>query len=345
MAVWVIRAGRMGENEEFALNSGVYSIGFSQERGVADFSDYESLRDYIHEQGDDWSLQQAASQASQLWHFANDMQVGEMIVLPRRQPRVIAVGTIAGDYSYDPDKSQAPLPHTRKVEWLVEDVPRENFDEDLKRSFGSHRTISQIRKDNAEARIRQVINAYLGDEQMVEPIPLVSSSEDLDDEAVDVNLEETINDRILERIRERFREHRLEYLVARILEAEGYTVLETKPGPDSGVDIVAGSGELGFGQPRLCVQVKSGQSPIGVADYRGLQGSVQTFGADHGLLVSLSGFTQPVHTANRQSFFVIRLWGPEELVEKLLDTYDDLPLDIRTDIPLQDRRVLVESED
>ena len=63
------------------------------------------------------------------------------------------------------------------------------------------------------------------------------------------------------------------------------------------------------------------------------------------MLVSLSGFTQPVHNANRQSFFVIRLWGPEELVENLLNTYDDLPLDIRTEIPLQDRRVLVESED
>ena len=49
MAVWVIRAGRMGENEEFALRNGVYSIGFDQERSVADFSDYESLRHFIQQ--------------------------------------------------------------------------------------------------------------------------------------------------------------------------------------------------------------------------------------------------------------------------------------------------------
>ena len=345
MAVWVIRAGRMGENEEFALNEGVYSIGFSQERSVADFSDYESLRDYIHRQSDEWSLQQAASRASQLWRFVHDMQLDDMIVLPRKRHRVIAVGRITGNYLYNADESQAPLPHTRKVEWQVQDLPRANFDEDLKHSFTSQLTVSQVRKDNAEARIQQVVNVYLGIEQMTELPPQVSSPDDLIDDTDTVNLEESINDRIIERIRERFREHRLEYLVARILEAEGYTVLETRPGPDSGVDIVAGSGELGFGQPRLCVQVKSGQSPVGVADYRGLQGSVQNFGADHGLLVSLSGFTQPVHSANRQSFFVIRLWGPEELVENLLDTYDDLPLDIRTDIPLQSRRVLVEADE
>ena len=345
MAVWVIRAGRMGENEEFALNEGVYSIGFSLDQSVTDFANREALRDFIQETQSPDSINRAAAYASQLWRFAHELKVGEMIVLPRKRPKVVAVGRIVGDYVYNPDKSQAPLPHTRKVEWLVEDVPRAIFDQDLKNSFTSQLTVSQVRKDNAEARIQHVANVYLGTEQVVETPQPVSSSDDLVDGDDRVNLEESINDRIIERIRERFREHRLEYLVARILEAEGYTVLETKPGPDSGVDIVAGSGELGFGQPRLCVQVKSGQSPIGVSDYRGLQGSVQTFGADHGLLVSLSGFTQPVHNANRQSFFVIRLWGPEELVENLLNTYDDLPLDIRTEIPLQDRRVLVESED
>ena len=49
MAVWVIRAGRMGENEEFALKNGVTAL-VSIMSSVADFSEYESLRDYIHKQ-------------------------------------------------------------------------------------------------------------------------------------------------------------------------------------------------------------------------------------------------------------------------------------------------------
>ncbi|MYC07048.1 MAG: hypothetical protein F4X57_07750 [Chloroflexi bacterium] len=128
-------------------------------------------------------------------------------------------GKIAGDYVYNPDKSQAPLPHTREVEWLVEDVPRAIFDQDLKNSFTSQLTVSQVRKDNAEARIQQVANVYLGAEHVVEPPTPSSSSDDLDDDEVRVNLVEANNDRILDRVRDRFREHHLEYLVARILEA------------------------------------------------------------------------------------------------------------------------------
>ncbi|MDE2686918.1 MAG: hypothetical protein OXI16_05385 [Chloroflexota bacterium] len=168
MAVWVIRAGRMGENEEFALNEGVYSIGFSQERSVADFSDYESLRDYIHRQSEGLSLQQVASQASQLWHFAHDMRGGEVVVLPRKRRKVIAVGRIVGEYVYcyveRRDESLAPLPHTRKVGWLAKSVPLENFDEGMQKSFkNSQSNVVRVRKTNSEARVEQAIGAYIDD--------------------------------------------------------------------------------------------------------------------------------------------------------------------------------------
>ena len=345
MAVWVIRAGRMGENEEFAIRNGVYSVGFSPECSVAEFADYESLRDYIHKQSDGWSLQQVASRASQLWHFANDMQIGEMIVLPRRRPRVIAVGKIVGDYLYDPDKFQAPLPHTRKVEWLVEDVPRENFDEVLKRSFGSQRTISQIRKENAESRILHIVTAYLGNEQgeytldTSAPIPTAGESPDEYDDVPVLDIEQEIRDRIIGRIRQKYHGHDLETLVDEILKAGGYVTSKTEAGPDGGADILAGSGALGFESPKLCVQVKSGGSLVGIADYNRLQGNVHGFNADYGLLVSSTGFTQPVLRENRRRFFEIRLWGPEELVENLLDTYDRLPQSIREDIPLENKLV------
>ena len=345
MAVWVIRAGRMGENEEFALKNGVYSIGFNHERSVTDFSEYESLRDYIHRQGDDWSLQQAASQASQLWRFAHELNVGETIVLPSKRAKVVAVGKIAGDYVYMPSDYEAPLPHTRKVEWMVEDVPRANFDQDLIYSFASQLTVSRVRRDDAEARIQQVVNAYLGEESNVEPISSSPRTEPTVDEDSIPDLEEHIDGRIVQRIRERFPRHELERLVESVLIAEGYTTLRTEPGPDGGADILAGSGRMGLDSPKLCVQVKSSASPVGIADYNRLQGNVHGFNADYGLPVSSSGFTQPVHRENRRRFFEIRLWGPDELVAKLRETYDDLPPDIRAEIPMQNCLVLVESEE
>ena len=244
MAVWVIRAGTMGENEEFVLDNGVYSIGFSLVQSVTDFPNYEALRDFIQKTQSPDSVNRAAAYASQLWRFANDMKIGEMVVLPRKRPKVIAVGKIKGNYVYNTDESQAPLPHTRKIEWQVGDVPRSNFDQDLQRSFNANQTVFQIGSVNAEVRIQQIVNAYLENEQVVEPIAPSPSEEPTAEyeEPVILDIEQDIEQRILERIAQNFSRHRLEYLVEEILKVEGYSTLRTTPGPDGGADILAGKG-------------------------------------------------------------------------------------------------------
>ena len=158
-------------------------------------------------------------------------------------------------------------------------------------------------------------------------------------------LSEQITDRILERIRLRFSGWRLGYLVASILRASGYYVVETGQGVGDGVDVVAGQGDMGFGRPRLCVQVKSGGSPVDLPDYNRLQDGIGNYGADHGLLVSLGDFTRAVRNENERSFFQIRLWGPFDLADRLLGVYDALPGDIRGDVPLENLKVLTGWQD
>ena len=79
---------------------------------------------------------------------------------------------------------------------------------------------------NAEARIESVVNAYL---EGVEPLVGDDIAEDI---SLESNLEEQIQDRIVAHIRQKFSGSGLERLVAAILEASGYSVLETRPGPD-----------------------------------------------------------------------------------------------------------------
>ena len=96
--------------------------------------------------------------------------------------------------------------------------------------------------------------------------------------------------------------------------------LETRQGPDGGVDVVAGQGDMGFGHPRLCVQVKSGQAlPYRTADYNRLQGNVGGYRRRPRSISKLGDFTRSeVRNENERSFFQIRLWGPNELVDRLL---------------------------
>ena len=335
MTVWVVREGKRGEWEEFSLDNGIACIDFGFPMSVSEFANQYTIRDRIIEDSrGEISAKSAESNARQLWSFAHVIRTGDMIVLPRKQPRVIAVGTATGAYEYRPGLD---APHVLAVDWRVRDISREDFDQDLLYSFGGLGTVYRVRASDTGPRIEQIVTGHLAGPLTVgrDATPRV------DDEVLQVDLEEQIYDRILGRIRQMYSGVKLEYLVASILRASGYHALETRKGPDGGIDVVAEQGDMGFGQPRLCVQVKSGRSVVGLPEYNQLRGNIDAFGAGHGLLVSLSDFTRQVRDANESSFFQIRLWGPNDLVDKLLETYDTLPDDIQNDIPLRNRRILM----
>jgi len=92
---------------------------------------------------------------------------------------------------------------------------------------------------------------------------------------------------------------------------------------------------MGFSTPRLCVQVKSSQSPADVTILRNLLGSMKTFDAEQGLLISWGGFNQAVLKEARQSFFTVRLWDSGDLLEAILKNYDNLPKDLQAELPLK----------
>ena len=136
-------------------------------------------------------------------------------------------------------------------------------------------------------------------------------------------------------LEQHFKGHDLARLVDAVLKAQGYMTELSAPGPDGGVDILAGRGALGLEGPRLCVQVKSSQSSADVNILRALQGIMQTFKADQGLLVSWGGFTKAVENESRLSFFSVRLWDAGDLVEAVLGNYDKLPKELQTELPLK----------
>lgn len=314
------------------MSGGIVGVDFGRRESVAEFVSRESLREDVMVGGE------GRNAADQLWSFSHEIRNGDMIVLPRKLPRVIAVGWVSGDYEFRPEMEAQ---HVRPVHWIAQDIPRTDFDQDLLYSFGGLATVYRVRASDAETRIQRKLDQMSG----VTPSAPESALAEGEEEEFKVDLEGQINDRVIDRIRQRFSGTRLEYLVAEILRASGYRALQTRQGPDGGIDVVAGQGDMGFGHPRLCVQVKSGRSAVDIAEYDRLQGNIRSYGADHGLLISLGDFTRAVRNENERSFFQIRLWGPYDLVDKLLETYDDLPDDIRSEIPLRNRRILIEVEE
>lgn len=124
-------------------------------------------------------------------------------------------------------------------------------------------------------------------------------------------------------------------LVDAILQAQGYTTYRSPEGADGGADILAGAGPLGFGAPRLCVEVKSESTQIGREAVDKLLGAVKKFNADQGLFVAWGGFKGNVQKEMASQFFSLRLWTQKDLLEQLFEQYDRLDEELKAELPLK----------
>ncbi|GIW56653.1 MAG: restriction endonuclease [Nitrospiraceae bacterium] len=270
--------------------------------------------------------------ASQIWPFTKEMQLGDLVALPLKQRPTIAFGRVAGPYQYRRDLP-ADVRHVRPVEWLQE-IPRTAISQDLLYSFGAFMTVCRIQRNDAEQRIRTLLEG----KPLPPPPPSREESEGRERET---DLGEMAADQIRRFIGQRFKGHRLTDLVAAVLTAQGYKVRVAPEGPDGGVDILAGSGELGFDEPRIAVQVKSGDDPMDVKAVRELRGVMKSFGASQGLFVSWAGYKTSVYKEIGRLFFEIRLWDSDDLLREVMYHYDRLPDELQAELPLKRIWVLV----
>lgn len=337
MSVWLVRAGRHGEREELALNSGISELLWHEMPDLSKIESWDELKELFMEVYPDSSKHSAANQIGQIWAFLKRMEIGDLILLPSKFRASIAIGEIKGPYEYRSDLDNIPM-HTRRVKWINTDIPRTAFEQDLLYSMGAFMTVCQIQRNNAEERIKKVLKGK---------IDKLSGIEDIDDisEEEEVDVESVARDQIVDFVNRKFKGHELSRLVEAVLQAQGYVTEISKPGPDGGVDILAGTGPMGFGEPRLCVQVKSSQSAVDVTVLRGLQGSMTNFGAEQGLLVSWGGFTRAVYEEARLNFFKVRLWDSNDLIKAILKNYDALSDSLQAELPIKRIWALVIEEE
>lgn len=341
--VYLARAGRNGEDEEAALESGLAVIGFRGVASLGQAKDYKAVLRMVKEGIPDGKPNAQVNFARQLTAFACTMRMGDIVVLPRKRTSQIAIGRVTGAYQYQ--RVNSTFRHTRPVEWIRKEVSRTTFEQDLLYSFGAFMTVCRISRNDAVQRVLAVL-AGNPDPGPKLPSDQTASERTTDDDQTEglPDLPQLAHDQIVARIQSRFAGHALTGLVNAVLQAEGWVTTASPPGPDGGVDILAGSGSLGLDSPRLCVQVKSQNSPADVTVYRTLQGTMQTFGADQGLLVCWGGFNQPVLKESKQAHFSVRLWDSGDLVEAVYRHYERLPAEIQAELPLKPVWMLVPEE-
>ena len=331
--VYLVRAGRYGEDEDNVLENNRAIIGFAEIPSLERVEDYDAVAKVVRETLPGRKPRAIGNFARQLLAFRVAMQENDIVVMPRKLTSQIAIGRVKGAYEYL--QVHTAYRHTRPVEWLRPDVPREVFKQDLLYSFGAFMTVCNISRNDAAQRVMTVLE---GKPDPGPSLPEQTAHESLSEEdhaEVPLDLAELAHDQIVAQIQSRFAGHAMTRVVDAVLQADGWVTTVSPPGADGGVDILAGRGSLGLDAPRLCVQVKSQDSPADVTVYRTLQGAMQTFKVEQGLLVCWGGFNRAVRQESRQGHFMVRLWERRDLVEAIYKEYERLPAEIQAELPLK----------
>lgn len=336
---WVVRAGKYGERDPWVLANGRAGTGWAEVPDLTACSSREDVTAVVAQVYAGESAPTQAAAAGQLWAMRGRIKPGDLLVLPVKTTKQIAIGVVSAGYEYLRDEA-SDRRHVISVDWKVTDLSRAVVKQDLLYTLGSALTIFAPTRNHAVKRLVALMET--GSDPGAVPfghapkIPAMDPSPDdtVDEPELDVDIEETALNQITTKIAEEFTGHDLAHLVTAVLDAEGFVCTVSPPGADHGIDIVAGRGLLGMDSPKVIVQVKS-ESGVGEGVVRDLVGVVHSQNADQGLLVAWGGLTSSARDAVKQQRFLVKAWTSQDVVDAVLRTYDRLPEDIRARLPLR----------
>ncbi|MES9973587.1 MAG: restriction endonuclease [Candidatus Thiodiazotropha sp.] len=318
--MWMVRSASGGRLADAFVEANLIAIGWADIGDLNQYKNKSEILSAVKKQWPDWSDGRRMSSASQLERFRSMLEKDDRIITYDSGNRIYHVGTITGDYQYNPDLL-APFVNTRSVEWSGS-VERDALSVSARNTLGSVLTLFQVSKKAAD----EILDVLEGGTKKKET-PIEEDEETLL-ERYKSEAFEIIKDRVT-----RLDWDQMQELVASLLRAMGYKTRVSKPGPDRGVDIMASPDGFGFESPRIIVEVKHRTQQTGSQQLRSFIGGRHK--DDKGLYVSTSGFTKDARYEADRANIPVMLMDIDDLVQALMRHYDVLDMDGRTLLPLK----------
>lgn len=163
MAVWLCRAGRLGEYEARFLEDGKIFYTFEEVNcPLTDFPSKKELQAFFLSLPSPAKENAVRVYAGQGFAFCREMAVGDLVVTPSKTaPGILRFGEITGGYEYIPDAAES-YRHARSVKWFA-DLNRSLFDAEVLSSLGALMTICKVKHED---RIRKIVNNYKENEMV-----------------------------------------------------------------------------------------------------------------------------------------------------------------------------------
>jgi restriction system protein len=119
--LWLVRLGKSGDGEAAALETSNLVLGFHVE-SPAGAKDGEAVLAIGEKCMSDLNPRTQLNFAAQLNQFCNQMQVGDLIVVPLKTTSQIAVGEVAGPYAHTAHNNVSS-----HVKWLKQHLPAQRL--------------------------------------------------------------------------------------------------------------------------------------------------------------------------------------------------------------------------
>ena len=110
--VWLISPGEGARRWSAFQGQGIAAIGFDD---VGDISEYESKDDVHQALIDGGHGRNPYNNSLALWQFANEIEVGDIVISKKGRGVILGWGTVTGGYAHDPERPE--YQNVRSVEW------------------------------------------------------------------------------------------------------------------------------------------------------------------------------------------------------------------------------------
>jgi len=316
--MWGIHAGRSSEADSIFLKDNHIALGWGDMGSLAKLEPTrEAFKAEVAKYWPDSKPGNIINSASQLFRFAHEMAVGDLVVYPSKVDRMIHIGKIEGEYQFVHGHE---FGNRHKVKWLRH-LPRTNFSQGALYEIGSALSLFQVKNYAEEFRA-----ALAGDTR---PLPATT------DESVALvaeEIEQTARDFIYKQLAQQLKGYGFQAFVANLLTTMGYRTVESPRGTDEGIDIVAHKDELKLEPPIIKVQVKSTEGNVGRPEAQQLFGNLRD--GEFGLLITLGTFSHQAHDFARNKSN-LRLIDGSELISFVLEHYEQLDPRYKALLPLK----------
>jgi len=321
--LWMVRAGEGAFLVDDFLTKNIVSIGWNKIGDLSKVNNLDKLKELIRVNYPDYKDGQVISSAGQIFRFLTEFKKGDCVITYNPSVRTYSIGEIESDYKVGETYDYF---HIREIKWIGE-VHRDSLSTSTKNTLGSTLTIFNIPK-----QAREELFFLLEGNNPPQTIAKVSESEE---ESLEV-----IRDDFIAKSHEFIKDKvssldwgEMQELAAGILRAMGYKTRISQKGADRGKDIIASPDGLGLENPKIVVEVKHRQGPMGSPEIRSFLGGLRT--GDKGLYISTGGFSKEAKYEAERANNPITLVDSDILVELIIQYYDSFDNDTKALVPLK----------